>query len=129
MVSLHKPFGLTAHPQNPLEQTLLHHHQANFYYSYTIAPHLLSICMAEVKVLPQCHHLTRIPQLYKSLQMPIHNPFLGQKYPCQVTPFTIQTAEFGATFTINGLCYFNETISQCYEGAGWAFPSSSYKST
>ena len=69
-----------------------------------IAPHLLSIHMAEVEVLPQCHHLMRIPQLYKSLQMPIHHPLPGQKYPCQVTSFTIQTAESGATFTINGLC-------------------------
>ena len=71
----------------------------------------------------------RIPQLYKSLQMPIHHPLPDHKYPHQVIPFTIQTAESGATFTVNGLCYFDETISQCYEGAGWAFPSSSYEST
>ena len=94
-----------------------------------IASYLLNIHMAEAEVLPWCHHLMRIPQLYKSLQMPIHCPFLGQKYPYQVTPFTIQTAESGVTFTVNGLCYFNETISQCYEGAGWAFSSSSYEST
>ena len=94
-----------------------------------IAPYLLSTHMAEVEVLPQCHHLMRIPQLYKSLQIPIHCPLPGHKYPCQVTSFTIQTTESGATFTVNSLCYFDKTISQCYEGAGWAFPSSSFEST
>ena len=94
-----------------------------------IALHLLSTHMAEVEVLPWHHHFMRIPQLCKSLQMPIHHPFSVHKYPHQVTPFTIQTAESGATFTINDLCYFDKIISQYYKGAGWAFPFSSYKST
>ena len=94
-----------------------------------IAPHLFSTCMAKGEVLSWCCHLMRISQLYKSLQISIHRPLPGHKYPHQVTPFTIQNAESGATFTINGLCYFDKTIFQCYESAGWAFPSSSYKST
>ena len=84
-----------------------------------IAPHLLSIHIAELEVLPWYHHLIRISQLYRLLQLPIHCPLPGQKYSHQVTPFTIQTAESGATFIINGLCYFDETISQCYESAGF----------
>ena len=89
-----------------------------------IAPHLLSTHMAEVEVLPWCHHLMRIPQLYKLLQMPIHHPFSGHKYPHQVTPITIQIAESRATFTINSLHYFDKTISmlwRCWLGFSFLF--------
>ena len=46
-----------------------------------------------------------------------------------VTPFQVQPCETTARYTVNSWSYQYETLGQAYEGAGWAFPSETYKDT
>ena len=46
-----------------------------------------------------------------------------------VTSFQVQPCKTTARYMVNSWSYQYETLGQAYEGAGWAFPSETYKDT